>query len=406
MSERDLDIVLWGATGFTGRLVAEYLWSRYGGDGDLRWAIAGRNEEKLRALQTALAGVGADDQLPVIVADSNDPASLEPMVARTRVICTTVGPYAKYGTPLVEACARAGTHYCDLTGEVQWMAKTIRQFGDLARESGARIVHTCGFDSIPSDLGTWFVQQAMIEQHGVPGKRVHGRVGRSRGGASGGTVASLLGVLEEAGRDKNVRKILRDPYSLCPDDAPRGPDRGEQTRPRWDQQFRQWTAPFVMAAINERVVRRSNAVMGFPWGESFGYDEAQLCKSRAQAMTISAALGSAMFGFSIGPIRKLLSRFLPEPGEGPDQRTRERGFYELFFHAEHPDDRRHDLVAKVTGDRDPGYGSTSKMLAESAVCLAKDDLEVGGGFWTPSSAMGAKLLERLRSNAGLTFEIL
>ena len=402
---RDFDLIVWGATGFTGQLVVEYLANTYGVDGDLRWAIAGRNQAKLQQVRKDCLAEQQREHLAIFTADSSDAASLQALTNRAAVICTTVGPYAIHGTPLVEACATTGTHYCDLTGEVQWMAKVIPLYQDKARKSGARIVHTCGFDSIPSDMGTWFVQQAMLEQHGVAANKVSCRIGRSKGAASGGTIASLLHVLEEAGHDPSVKQALADPYSLYPEGLAKGQDGPDQMGAVYDADFHQWTCPFIMSSINSRVVRRSHALMGLPWGEDFRYDESQLCKSRSAALRNTIAMGAGMATMALAPTRKLAQRFLPKPGDGPDRAAREEGFFELFLHASHPSDRSKDLRAKVTGDMDPGYGSTSKMLSEAAVCLAKDDLTVDGGFWTPSSAMGENLRERLVSNAGLTFDL-
>lgn len=406
MQDREFDVVLWGASGFTGQLVAEYLAATYGVDGELRWAIAGRNRNKLEAIRQACAPGADDDRLPILTGDSDDADSLADMAARSRVICSTVGPYARYGTPLVAACVEAGTDYCDLTGEVQWMARIIPAYQGAAEASGARIVHTCGFDSIPTDMGTWYLQQAMLERHGVPACRVRARVGKTRGGASGGTVASMINLMEEAARDATVRRLVADPYCLYPPGMAPGRDGGDQSGARYDPDFEQWTYPFIMGVVNTRVVRRSNALMGFPWGADFRYDEAVLEKSRLRALRNAVAMGAGMAALAAGPTRRLAQRFLPSPGEGPSRREREAGFYEIFFHGVHPSDRDLDLRARVTGDRDPGYGSTSKMLGESAVCLALDERRVEGGFWTPASALGEDLLPRLTGRAGLTFEIL
>lgn len=404
MAEREFDLVVWGATGFTGQLVVEYLYNHYGVGGELNWAIAGRNRSKLEQLRGKHLGSIKKEQLPILLADSEDPKSLSDLVGRTRVLCTTVGPYAKYGTPLVAACAAAGTDYCDLTGEVHWMTQVIPAYEEAARASGARIVHTCGFDSIPSDLGTWFLQQTMLETHGVAASRVKARVGRNRGSASGGTIASMLNMMEEIKRDPSIRKTMADPYSLYPQGTPPGEDGGDQIGPRYDPDFEQWTSPFIMAAVNTRVVRRSNALLGFPWGEAFRYDESLLSRSRYRATRDSLATGAGMAALAVGPTRKLAQRLLPTPGEGPSRKQREAGYYEIFFHGIHPTDRSKDMRAKVTGDMDPGYGSTAKMLGEAAVCLALDKLSVEGGFWTPASALGGQLLKRLTANAGLTFE--
>ena len=405
MADRPFDVILYGATGFTGRLVAEYLLDQYGPDGDLRWAMAGRSLEKLESVRNALQGHKTPTPVPLITADSSDAESLRKLAAQTTVVCSTVGPYARFGSPLVAACVAEGTHYCDLTGEVPWIAKMIEAHQAEAEESGARIVHCCGFDSIPSDLGTWFVQQAMMDEHGVHASRVRGRVGKSRGGVSGGTVASLMGVLEGASGNKAEQARLADKYLLYPAGEASGPAVKDQKTPVYDPCFARWTSPFVMALINERVVRRSNALLGFPWSKDFNYDEAQLCGSRAEAVAISMGMGAAMLSAATSPGRALMGRLLPDPGEGPDRATRERGFFELFFHAEHPTDRSKSLRARVGGDRDPGYGATSRMLGEAAVCLAKDDIEVGGGIWTPASALAPVLIPRLEKNAGMSFEM-
>jgi short subunit dehydrogenase-like uncharacterized protein len=410
-ADREFDVVVQGATGFTGRLVAEYLLGRYGAGGELRWAMAGRSPSKLEAVR---AEVGREagrpvDALPLLTADADDPASLAALAARTRVVCTTVGPYAKYGSGLVAACVEQGTDYCDLTGELQWMRRMIDAHEAVARTSGARIVHTCGFDCIPSDLGTWFVQREMRARHGVPAHHVKLRVRGSKGGASGGTIASILNMLDEAERDPAVRRLLADPYALSPEGRRSGPDRNEGAAPSHDDDFDAWTGLYVMAGINTRVVRRSSALLGDLYGADFRYDEAILTGGGPLGYLKAAGLGlgtaSGMALLAVGPIRRAIARFLPKPGDGPSKEVREAGYFDLELFAEHPDDRGKSLRARVTGDRDPGYGSTSKMLAESAVCLALDPARTGGGFWTPASALGDALLARLVANAGLTFTI-
>lgn len=403
MDNREFDVIVWGATGFTGRLVVEYLVNTYGVDGELRWAVAGRSREKLDEVLHAYLAQGQRDRLPLVLADSADATSLKAMAERTRVICTTVGPYAKYGTALVAACAAAGTDYCDLTGEVQWMARVIPQYQQMAVDSGARIVHTCGFDSVPFDMGVWHLQQLLHAEHGVYATRVKGRVGSSRGGASGGTIASIFNMMEEARQDPSIREQVANPYVLYPPGIAPGNDGADQTGAVFDEDFQQWTSPFIMAAINTRVVRRSNALLGLPWGADFRYDEAILNKSRTQALLLSAASGAGMLALALGPTRKLAQRVLPKPGEGPSREVRESGGYEVFFHGAHPHDRSKDMRIRVTGDMDPGYGSTSKMLAEAALCLARDPALTEGGFWTPASALGQHYLDRLQANAGITF---
>jgi short subunit dehydrogenase-like uncharacterized protein len=379
-------------------LVANY------GD-DLNWAIAGRNRGKLEELRDKL---GQPD-LPIIQADSGDRKSLEAMVTATRVVCTTVGPYALYGDELLAACAASGTHYCDLTGEVQWMARTIERYLPAARKSGARIVHTCGFDSIPTDLGTWFLQQQMFERYGEHADEVKSRVGRFSGSASGGTIASMLQMLEEAGNDPAVREAMENPYSLNPGGEQWGPDEIDSNRPEYDEDFNQWTAPFVMAAINARVVRRSNALAGYPWGTEFRFSERLLTgeggKGKRRAASVGLGSQLTLLAMGLKPIRQIASRFLPAPGEGPSPEEQRRGHFELFFHG-HNIDSGNALKARVSGDRDPGYGATSRMLGESAVCLARDALTCEGGIWTPATAMGRSLLERLQASAGMSFEVL
>ncbi len=403
-----LDVVVWGATGFTGQLVVEYLFERYGLDGEVKWGVAGRNEQKVAEVCQRIAGnVGAD--IPRIFADSNDEASMGALARSASVVCTTVGPYARYGTNLVEACATEGTHYCDLTGEVQWMRKMIDAYQTRAEASGARIVHTCGFDSIPSDLGVLFMQQAMLAEHGTPAVQVKFRVADTRGGMSGGTVDSLINLMEEAQVDPALRELLADPYSLDPRNMPRGPDGPDQLGAVYDRDFRKWTAPFVMAGINTRVVRRSNALMGYCYGKDFRYDEAMLTRDGplgyAAASMVAGGSLMVMAGAAFAPTRGLLRRIAPSPGEGPDRNTIENGYFNIELLARHPSDANKNMKGRVTGDRDPGYGATSKMLAESAICLAQDELEVGGGLWTPASAMGETLIKRLVANAGMTFEL-
>ena len=403
---REFDIIVVGATGFTGALVAEYLRDRYGVGGELRWAAAGRNERKLGALRDAL-GAGAES-LPLIVADTLDAGSVRELAQRTRVVLTTVGPYARYGSELVAACAENGTHYCDLAGEVQWIRRMIDTHDVTAQQSGARIVHCCGFDSIPMDIGAWFLQREAMERLGSYCESIELLVRAMKGAASGGTMASMMNVMREARADRDVARVLAKPYSLNPEGEQRGPDRGDQRSVRFDDDAASWTAPFVMASVNTRVVRRSNALLGFPWGRDFRYHESIRTGggvggwSRAAMITggLAGLVGLASFDWS----RNLLERFvLPKPGTGPDAEAREKGFFNLEQIGKLADGRQ--IRSRITGDRDPGYGSTSKMLAESAVCLACDDLESAGGILTPAAAMAAPLIERLTSNAGLTFEI-
>lgn len=402
-SQREFEIILWGASGFTGRLVADYLYANYGQGNELRWALAGRNQSKLEGIVEEIAG--AKDALPIVIADSEDLAAMKAMAARTQVICTAVGPYALYGTNLVAACVEKGTDYCDLTGELQWMKRVIGEYQSEAELSGARIVHTCGFDCIPSDMGVYYLQQQMQQVHGVTAAQIKLRTKAFAGGFSGGTVYSMMNMMDEADSDPEIVTILADPYALNPPGSHRGEDVNDQTTAIYDEDFTSWTSPFAMAGINTRVVRRSNALMNYAYGEDFRYDEATLSDSSIKARAAALAGNMVMGSMAITPLRKLAAGLLPAPGEGPSKTKRENGFYEIWLHGRHPNDRSKDVRAIVKGDMDPGYGSTSKMLAECAVCLARDDVEVAGGFWTPASALGNHLLARLQEHAGLSFTL-
>ncbi|MEQ8842224.1 MAG: saccharopine dehydrogenase NADP-binding domain-containing protein [Acidimicrobiales bacterium] len=406
-ADRPYDIVVFGATSFVGQILCRYLVDRHGIDGDLRWAIAGRNGAKLGSVA---AETGAD--VPRIVADAADADDVASLATSARLVISTVGPYALYGSALVAACATAGTDYCDLTGEPQWMQKMIDAHGPAAEQSGARIVHSCGFDSIPSDLGVWFTQQAAIGRFGLPCSRIAMRVKAMKGGASGGTIASMMNVMEETAGDPGLRKLLANPYALAPDGMRTGVDQPNIVVPKKDDASGEWVAPFVMAAINTRVVHRTHALLDRPWGDDFLYDEAMMMGAgplgAAKAAGLAGGLGGFMGVAAFGPARKLLGRVLPEPGDGPSPEAQEAGFFDIRLYGTTADGGTIDT--KVTGDRDPGYGSTAKMLGECAsVLLARPRTgtdSVPGGFWTPTTALGDHLIEALRTHAGLTFEIL
>lgn len=401
------ELVVFGATSFVGEILTQYLYDRHGVGGGLKWAIAGRSRSKLEALRQRLGPAAA--QLPMIVADAGDEAALRAMCAQTQAVVSTVGPYALYGSTLVKCCAEIGTDYCDLTGEVQWIAQMIRTHEPAARRSGARIVHCCGFDSIPSDLGTHYLQGEARKRFGVPCSRVKLRTKAFRGGMSGGTVASLMNAVRESARDAATRRLMLDPYAIAPGDGerPRQPAvRGVQ----YDAAAKCWVAPFVMAAINEKIVHRSNALSGAAYGEDFRYDEGSMMGAGAKgwlaATAMTAALGGFMVAAGIAPTRAVLARYVvPKPGEGPSPEQQLRGFFDLRLFGETSDGRT--LAAKVTGDRDPGYGSTGKMLGEAAYYLVKDVSKTDreGGFWTPATLFGDGLRARLETHAGLTFSI-
>ena len=406
MSEREFDVIVYGATGFTGELVAAYLLERYGCARELNWAIAGRNAGKLADLKDSLGADAAT--LQIVVADSDDSDALAELAARTRVVLTTVGPYALYGSKLVAACVTAGTHYCDLAGEVQWIRRMVDKHHERAVETGARIVHCCGFDSIPMDIGVFFLQQEAQRLHGRFCEDIAMFVKATKGSASGGTLASMMNIIREARENRDVVKVLADPYALNPSGERDGPDGRDQQKVLYDEDAGCWTAPFIMAGVNTRVVRRSNALAGYPYGKEFRYREAVMTGAGSggwlKGNLVAIGLGALATGIYFSPTRKLLQKFvLPKPGEGPDKKAQESGFFNLVQVGKLGDGTV--IRARITGDRDPGYGSTSKMLAESAVCLAKDELASSGGVLTPATAMGEPLLARLRTNAGLTFDV-
>lgn len=403
--QRPFDLIVFGATGFTGRLVVEYLHNSYGVSGPVKWAIAGRSARKLAALRDEL-GIAAE--LPLRVVDATDADALDELVTQTRVVITTVGPYQLHGQTLINACALGGTDYVDLCGEPGWMAKMIPLLQGPAQNSGARIVFSCGFDSIPFDLGVLYVQHHALQKFGKPLTRVHGRVKVMKGGFSGGTAASLLATLEQVRKDPMLAHALVDPFALTP--GFRGPPQPDDERAAWDSLAESWTAPFVMAPINTKNVHRTHALLGHPWGTGFLYSERTLTgkgtagEHRARKLARQHWLQNAMLGFA--PTRALIKRFaLPKPGDGPSLEQREHGHYELQFVGRTDDDKV--LSATVTGDRDPGYGSTCKLISETALCLAQQvDLDqTPGGVWTPGAAMGMTLIERLQARAGLTFAL-
>ena len=396
---KKLDLIIWGATGFTGQLVSQYINNNYSNT-DLRWGIAGRNKEKIFFIANKLKI--KDDR--VFIADSNNIESLVKLTSQTKVICTTVGPYAKLGTKLIEACISSGTDYCDITGETQWIRRIIDKYHKLAEQKGIKIINSCGFDSIPSDMGVYYSQKRIFKKTGEYASMINMRVAGAKGGISGGTYNSLSNVLEEARADRNVRKTLMNPYGLNPVGKQTGPDKQDLQRVIFDKISNSWIAPFVMAGINTKIVRRSHALIDFKYGSDFSYDEATLTgrgvsgQIKGYLSLIPIFLATRKKGSAI---KNLVDYILPKSGEGPSETKRINGYYNLRFYLTV---RNKTYISKVIGDMDPGYGSTSKMLAESAVCLALDKTPETFGILTPSSGLGDSLLKRLQKNAGLTFE--
>jgi short subunit dehydrogenase-like uncharacterized protein len=407
MDARPYSIVVFGATSFVGKLLCRYLAEQSGRTG-LKWAAAGRSIEKLQALRRTLPPECAG--LPLILADAAGERSLSALCAQTRVVISTVGPYALYGEPLVKVCAELGTDYCDLTGEVQWVRRMLDRYEASAKASGARIVHSCGFDSIPSGLGVHFLQKHALERFGEYCKHIKMRVKAMRGGVSGGTIASLLNVVKEAAADPALRRALQNPYLLCPRDHRPTTRQESLSRPQYDPGFDAWLAPFAMASVNTRVVHRSNALLNYAYGEDFRYDEAMLAgpgvAGRLKAYGIAGALGGFVAMAAIAPARWALTRFvLPASGEGPSPQAQKNGFFDLRFLGSLGDGRT--IRAKVTGDADPGYGSTCKMLGQAGICLALGSEEnKQGGFWTPATLLGDSLVDALQAEAGLSFQLM
>ncbi len=407
MPQPTYHIVVFGATSFVGQILSRYLLQRHGVGGQVNWALAGRSRSKLQQLQAEL-GHGAD-KIPLIIADADDENALRAMCASTQVIVSTVGPYALYGSPLVKVCAELGTDYCDLTGEVQWISRMITEHEATAKQSGARIVHCCGFDSVPSELGVHFLQQRAQEKFGQPCSSVKLRVKSMRGAASGGTVASILNVVQESIHDPAVRKLMSNPFAICPTGS--GVRQPNVIFAEFDEDARSWVAPFVMSGINTRVVHRSNALANHAYGTDFCYDEAVMTgaglKGRLTAAAIATGLGGFLAAAALPPTKYLLERFVvPKPGEGPSPKAQEQGNYDFRFYGKTA--KGQTITVKVTGDRDPGYGSTAKILGEAAFCLAMETpkADVKGGFWTPATIFGERLTTRLQKHSGLTFEVI
>ena len=387
MNDKNFDVVIYGATGFTGKLVVEYMLNQYGNDQTISWAMAGRSQEKLIAVRDAL---GVSSKVPLLTVDSNDEESIASMVQQTKCVLTTVGPYQLYGSNILQQCAAQGTDYVDLCGEPGWMHEMIDEHADKAKETGARIVFSCGFDSIPFDLGVYFLQNKVIAQHGKPASNIRGRVRAMNGEFSGGTAASLGATMASLKEKPHLFEVLVNPFALS--NGYTGPEQAPDSKPVYDDKLETWVAPFFMAPINTKNVHRSNALMDHLYGKDFCYNEMWIQGPGEE--------GKAAAEF-VGKMNPLADA--PEPGEGPSKESRENGNYDILFCADISDGS--SIHASVSGDLDPGYGSTSKMITESALCLVKECSDLAGGIYTPAPSMGKKLIARLQANAGLTFKI-
>lgn len=373
-----LDVVIYGATGFTGRLVAEHFHERYGSSSDLKWGMAGRSLDRLKMVREE---IGASGDVPLIVADASDAASVAKMVDQAKSIVTTVGPYQFYGSELVAACAAAGADYLDLSGEAHWMREMLDAHEATAMKTGARILFSCGFDSIPFELGVYFAQKCAKEKFGEVVPRVKGRVRELKGSLSGGTVATGKATMSAAQNDRNLVSLLVDPFALTP--GFKGPAQPRADKVELDLHLNVQVGPFIMAPINTKTIHRSNFLQGHAYGTDFVYDE----------MSVMGSAIESNFDFARDTNRL--------PGEGPNKEEREAGFYDLLFVGVAADGRQ--IRVGVKGAGDPGYGSTSKIIAETAICLLREGSDVPPGIWVPGAALKEKLIAWLRMNAGLSF---
>ena len=387
MSNKNFDIVIYGASGFTGKLVAEYMHKQYGQDESISWAIAGRSKEKLTAVKEA---IGISHDVPLLIVDSNNESSIADMAQQTKCVLTTVGPYQLYGLNIIKQCARHGTDYVDLCGEPGWMHEMINEYSAQAQETGSRIVFSCGFDSIPFDLGVYFLQKEVISQYGKPALNIRGRVRAMNGEFSGGTAASLGATMASLKKKPELFEVLANPFALS--NGYVGPEQPRDNKPLFDEKLETWVAPFFMAPINTKNIHRSNALLGHMYGENFCYNEMWIQGSGEEGKA------AADFVSKMNPLADA-----PEPGKGPSRESIENGNYDVLFCADLDDGSV--MHASVKGDLDPGYGSTSKMIAESAICLIKECSNLEGGIYTPAPSMGENLIARLEANAGLEFNL-
>nr|WP_157101843.1 saccharopine dehydrogenase NADP-binding domain-containing protein [Nocardia caishijiensis] len=408
--DREFDLILFGATGFVGKLTAEYLLTA--APATAKIALAGRSRDKLAAVREELGPAAVKWEL--VVADSTDPASLAAMAERTKVVVTTVGPYLRYGMPLLGACAAAGTHYADLTGEPLFIHDAIEQFERTAVDSGAKIVNSCGYDSIPSDLSVYEIYRATVADNTGELEDTT-LVAYLKGGMSGGTIDSGRAMMEDIAADSRRAKILAHPYSLSPDrsmdpEVGRQSDQGLARADSIDASLRGWVTTFIMASHNTKVVRRSNGLLGWPYGKQFRYREVMNAGTSATAPLVAAGIaGGIVAGMTSGALlsrvslgRKLLDRILPEPGTGPSEKARRSGWFTMKTFAHTSSGAKYQATFSGTGD--PGYQATAVLLGQSGLCLAFDELPERAGVLTPASAMGEALTERLRA-AGMTIEV-
>ncbi|MFF2085104.1 saccharopine dehydrogenase family protein [Nocardia sp. NPDC058176] len=407
---REFDLTLFGATGFVGKLTAEYLLTA--APEGARIALAGRSADKLAAVRAELGPAAANWEL--VVADSTDQASLVALAERTKVVVTTVGPYLRYGLPLLGACAAAGTHYADLTGEPLFIHDAIEQFEQTAVGSGAKIVNSCGYDSIPSDLSVYEIYRATVADNTGELEDTT-LVAYLKGGMSGGTIDSGRAMMEDVAGDSSRGKILAHPYSLSPDrsmepDVGRQSDQALSRAENIDPSLDGWVTTFIMASHNTKVVRRSNGLLGWAYGKQFRYREVMNAgRSTAAPLVAAGIAGGIVAGMASGAVlsrvslgRKLLDRILPKPGTGPSEKARRSGWFTMRTFARTSSGAKYQATFSGTGD--PGYQATAVLLGQSGLSLAFDELPQLAGILTPATAMGEALTARLR-DAGMTIEV-
>ena len=402
-NHREFDIILWGATSFVGKLTAEYLLKRHGANAEVNWALGARNSTRLKAAKQSLGRQARD--LPVLIGDAFDRGFLNDLASRTRVVLSTVGPYMQFGEPLVAACASQGTDYCDLTGEMPFVQAMMDKYGQQAEKSGARIVNCTGVDSVPSDMGVYYLNQFALDRFDAPLKSVAMHVHAFKGALSGGTVASLGELIAGGQKDPTIGKLLRNPYAICPSNRRSGVEQPSFYGVNRSGLTGEWLHHFLMAPVNTQVVHATNAHLNYPYGRDFLYSERQVASSRLRAYRNGMAIEGLLKGMSHAWSRSLLIRYVfPKPGEGPSRAIRDRGNFDFIFHGLTRNAQR--VSCRVAGDADPGYGSTAKQVAEVALCLARSarQSKAGGGFWTPAAALGSRVIDPLIRHAGLTFE--
>ncbi len=401
VAQREFDLVLWGATSFVGQIIAQYLLKRVGSEGEVLWALGARDGNKLCRLQHDL---GSD--VPVFIGDSFDTQFLRDMASRTKVVLTTVGPYLKYGEALVEACALEGTDYCDLTGEVPFIQLMMDRYQDLAKKSGARIVNCTGFDSLPSDLGVLYLNEFAVGTLGSPLKRVEMQVRAAKGGVSGGTIASAVETVTLLRKKPELADLLQNPYAVCPANKRTGVRQPSLMGAKRSEFTGDWLHQFIMASVNTKIVHSSNARLDYPYGRDFVYSEWQVASGPLMAYCSELAIGAVMLAMYFPWSRSFLTRYvLPKPGDGPSPEMQEKGYFKLAFYGETQQGQK--VTGQVTGDSDPGYGSTAKQISEMALGLVgthDSERKSEGGFWTPASCLGLQLIEPLVEHAGLKFD--